>query len=698
MKKRVDEHRELLLDDAIDIRDDLEVGPSSKWPQSSVAEFSQWPHIFNLTNCIVGVSVLAMPYCLQQCGILLGTILIAVCSLLTKVTCHLLYKGAMATRRRSYEALGMFAFGSGGRRVIEMLMLLYLMSTIVSFMVVIGDIGPHVLADYLQLQAPTQRMRILVMVFVFLFVILPLSLVKNLDSLSVISSVTVFFYFLFVIRMLKECIPRIFDGKWSLDVYWWRQEGLLNSLPIISMALSCQTQMFCVADCIKDPATTKVDTIVSGAVNICSAIYAAVGLFGYVAFHDKQLHGDILLYLHPSLLTQLLKLAFMLSIAVSVPLMLFPCRSACYNLFLRPNIGEYTLPRVPALAFLVMTVVLLLIDLLVAVLVPNVEFILGLTGALIGSLVTIIIPSVLFIAVCPHTRSNESLLLYAKVSVVVGALMLVGSTWAVLHTERQSNVVDVILPKQLIDIGEEKNSLKAPEGTFKENESAGKLNDTERLIGEKLGEKDIERKKEEIGEEARKILAEMKEQRREQDKMIKEQQKIVRELNEHHKFHVEEEHKRTAELPMTINGSVYREEKNILGKGSDAKMIGKREPKEIKRREAPNEEAEVSINAETNKVRRRKDVNEKSQLHIEGKTQDIERSRVSNVGTQVTISEGKIKQEEILSEQAQLGTEEGLKEVENKDTLEGHIYKRPKTEGAYVKGRDNVTAPTPRVE
>lgn len=43
-------------------------------------------------------------------------------------------------------------------------MILFLMSCVVSFMVVIGDIGPHVLADYLELQAPTQRLRILVMV------------------------------------------------------------------------------------------------------------------------------------------------------------------------------------------------------------------------------------------------------------------------------------------------------------------------------------------------------------------------------------------------------------------------------------------------------------------------------------------------------------------------------------------------------
>lgn len=47
-------------------------------------------------------------------------------------------------------------------------MVLFLMSAIVSFLVVIGDLGPHVVADYLQLEGPTQRLRILVMVCVYL--------------------------------------------------------------------------------------------------------------------------------------------------------------------------------------------------------------------------------------------------------------------------------------------------------------------------------------------------------------------------------------------------------------------------------------------------------------------------------------------------------------------------------------------------
>uniref|UniRef100_A0A915PKD4 Amino acid transporter transmembrane domain-containing protein n=1 Tax=Setaria digitata TaxID=48799 RepID=A0A915PKD4_9BILA len=473
MKKREEEDRSVLIYPNDQENIDL----------LSLSNFNQWPHVFNLANCTVGVSVLAMPYCLQQCGILLGTILIAICSVLTKLTCHLLYQGALLARRRSYESMASYAFGSSGKCLVELLMILFLMSSVVSFMVVIGDIGPHVLADYLELQAPTQRLRILVMVVVFLFVILPLSLFRSVASLSRISSVTVFFYGIFVLRMLLECIPRIFDCNWSTDIYWWRQDGLLNSLPIISMALSCQTQLFCVTDCIKEPSTAKVDTVVSGAINICSSMYAAVGLFGYVAFHDVELYGDILLYLQSSLMTQLMKLAFMLSVAVSIPLMLFPSRIAFYNLLLRPGACDFAVVRLPALIFISLTIFLLSSCLLIAIIVPNVQFILGITGATIGSLVTIIIPSLLFLSVSRGIERFRPLMLYAKDA---------------LPQEKQN--------KEKMRSRKEKQEGRGNFGVVAD-------------------------------EEAKALLYEIKEQHKEQERILKKQQAIVDELKKHSEMH-----------------------------------------------------------------------------------------------------------------------------------------------------------------
>ncbi|CAG9541028.1 unnamed protein product [Cercopithifilaria johnstoni] len=516
-------------------------GKQGRISRTFLSQFNQWPHVFNLANCIVGVSMLAMPYCLQQCGILLGTVLIGICSVLTKITCHLLYQGALLTRRRSYESMASHAFGSNGKRLVELLTILFLMSCVISFMVVIGDIGPHVLADYLELQAPTQRLRILVMVVIFLFVILPLSLFRNVTSLSKISSITVLFYGIFVLRMLAECIPRIFDCNWSTDIRWWRQEGLLNSLPIISMALSCQTQLFCVTDCIKEPSAAKVDTVVSRAVNICSGMYTAVGLFGYVAFHDIELYGDILLYLQSSLLTQLMKLAFMLSVAVSIPLMLFPGRIAFYSL-LKSDTCEYAMLRVPSLMFVSLTIFLLSSCLLTAIIVPNVEFILAMTGATIGSLVSIIIPSLLFLSVSRGVEQCRPLMFYAKISVTVGSLMLVGSTWAVLHTEQETNVVDIILPKQ---IGNEKveialkylEKVKTGDNNTKLQNTSPEDERNEKTMKFMRGKR---KRKQNVGiimdEETKTLLHEIREQRKVQSRILKEQRAIVDELKKHNEM------------------------------------------------------------------------------------------------------------------------------------------------------------------
>ena len=64
------------------------------------------PYILNLANSIMGVSLLAMPFCFMRCGIFLGTILLLVSTYLTTVTCGLLVKAGITSKRRSYEFLG----------------------------------------------------------------------------------------------------------------------------------------------------------------------------------------------------------------------------------------------------------------------------------------------------------------------------------------------------------------------------------------------------------------------------------------------------------------------------------------------------------------------------------------------------------------------------------------------------------------
>ena len=80
-----------------DVDSDPETG-TVKSPSSSSHSFNPTPHVFNLANCIVGVSVLAMPFVFQQCGILLAAVMIGFCSVLTKWTCYFLTKASFMSK------------------------------------------------------------------------------------------------------------------------------------------------------------------------------------------------------------------------------------------------------------------------------------------------------------------------------------------------------------------------------------------------------------------------------------------------------------------------------------------------------------------------------------------------------------------------------------------------------------------------
>ena len=59
---------------------------------------------------------------------------------------------------------------------------------------------------------------------------------------------------------------------------------------------------------------------------------AQVGFFGYIAYSHTGIKGDILLNFVPGLISELLRLGFTLSVALSFPLVIFPCRLSIYTL------------------------------------------------------------------------------------------------------------------------------------------------------------------------------------------------------------------------------------------------------------------------------------------------------------------------------------------------------------------------------
>ena len=80
-------------------------------------------------NSIIGVSILAMPFCFKQCGILLALLMIILCGYLVKMACHLLIKSSRLSECRTYEFLAQYTFGSAGKLAVEVSMMGFMMGT-----------------------------------------------------------------------------------------------------------------------------------------------------------------------------------------------------------------------------------------------------------------------------------------------------------------------------------------------------------------------------------------------------------------------------------------------------------------------------------------------------------------------------------------------------------------------------------------
>lgn len=292
----------------------------------------------NLGNSIIGVSILAMPYCFVQSGILLSIVLIVFSGLLTRLSCHLLLKSALLSKQTSFELMAQEVLGTFGRLVAEIGVVGFLAGSCIGYFIMIGDLAPKILTDLLDIKDES-NLRFITVIALSLFVALPLSLLKRIDSLTSLSVVSMILYSCLVVKLIFETNDKL-NGDTPMwddnNVTYWNFSNSLRTFPIFCMAMSCQTSLFeifgsSMSNC--DLETLKRDNnIIKKAIYLCSFVYITVGLLGYMAFHDQTLYGNMLLAFPPSLTTTITKLLFTISLLVSFPLCLFPCRTSVYSL------------------------------------------------------------------------------------------------------------------------------------------------------------------------------------------------------------------------------------------------------------------------------------------------------------------------------------------------------------------------------
>jgi solute carrier family 38 (sodium-coupled neutral amino acid transporter), member 10 len=344
------------------------------------------------------------------------------------------------TRRKNMELLGFYIFGNSGKTLVELCVIGFLMGTCIAFFVVIGDLCPILFGKIFNIQnMDRDALRRWLICLVTVTCIIPLSFQKSIQSLSFVCKASIGFYVCLTLKTVVESFSRFqTDEHWMSNIELWNVSGIVQCIPIFTMAMSCQMQLFEVYENISS--FDRIRQNIFHATLICLCCYTVIGFFGYVAFYNQNLSGNILVNFEPSLANDVITFGFILSIACSFPLVIFPCRSSLASLLHRKVHHSEISPYIPESRYKPLTLFIIFSTMTLGILVPSVEVIIGFVGSTIGTMICIIFPATCFVKIMQRSSSEKAI---AQCIIVVGFVVMILGTYSNLNALDVTRSVEV---------------------------------------------------------------------------------------------------------------------------------------------------------------------------------------------------------------------------------------------------------------
>ncbi|XP_048877806.1 sodium-coupled neutral amino acid transporter 3-like [Brienomyrus brachyistius] len=407
--------------------------------------------IFNLSNAIMGSGILGLAYAMANTGIILFVILLTSIAALSAYSIHLLLRSAGIVGIPAYEQLGKRAFGARGKVLAACVITIHNIGAMSSYLFIVKSELPLVIQDFMGTPSNSAEWYLkgkYLVIIASLIIILPLALMRQLGYLGYTSglSLTCMVFFLISVIYKKFNVRCPFEdynltqpltdmvNSTSEDNVCEAKLITFNSrtsyaIPIVAFAFVCHPEVLPIYTELRKPTQKRMQRVANISVLAMFVMYLLTAVFGYLTFYDnvqsELLHtykGDI-----ADNLIVCVRLAVLMAVTLTVPVVIFPIRRALLQLFF--NDKPFSWVR-----HIAITIVLLVFVNILVILVPNIKDIFGVIGATSAPTLIFILPGIFYIRIVPENLEplNSRPKIQAACFAAAGFLLMVVSIFLII--------------------------------------------------------------------------------------------------------------------------------------------------------------------------------------------------------------------------------------------------------------------------
>ncbi|XP_051941928.1 probable sodium-coupled neutral amino acid transporter 6 isoform X2 [Hippocampus zosterae] len=331
----------------------------------------------------------------------------------------------------------------------------YILKTMSSYMFILKSELPAAISSFL---SPDQSGEAwyedgrLQLILITLCVVLPLAILPKIGFLGYTSSLAFFFmfYFAIVVVVKKWSIPcplphnvTIFMGSYQVsnasDTECTPKLFVISSrsafaIPTMAFSFLCHTAVLPIYCELDRPTKARMQNVTNVGISLSFLLYLVSALFGYLTFYahvDSELLLSYGVYIPRDIMVMTVRLAILISVLLTIPLIHFPARKAVI-LLLRGNRPFSWLTHIIA------TLVILGLVVVLAIFVPDIRNVFGVVGSTTSSCLLFVFPGLFYLKIARQPlKSFDSI--GAVCLIVFGLIMSVTSFSIIIFTWTHSS-------------------------------------------------------------------------------------------------------------------------------------------------------------------------------------------------------------------------------------------------------------------